>query len=759
MRAQANRQEKYGVVEGVPNDSRFAITPSRRLVRLSRLAAVIFCCAALMSGQNIISTVAGGGTLPPFSTSALGSYADLAGPASIVTDKNGNVYVASPDANQIYEISAGTMSVFAGQGWPIERPTVGNAGKLATQANLNAPYGLAIDGAGNIYIADTGAYVVWQVGSMSGPNPGVISVVAGFGDGGGGGDCGIATNARLTYPYAVATDISGNVYIADSADQRIRMVNMQTTAIHTSECGTLQPGYIATVAGNGTQCMSPTSPCGDGGNALAAQLNYPQGVFVDALGNILIADSGDHRVRVVPTTGNIYAYAGNGMTCTTGACGDGGAASTAELGNPWQIYVDSGENLYIADSLQQRIRKVAPGTPATISTFAGNGGSCSGKNTPPAVAAFCGDGSSATAAYLNRPQGVYGDTFGNIYVGDTANQRVRQVASGNINTYAGGGLSDGPALSAILASNLDVAVDGTGNLYIADTGNNRIRKVSGGTISTLAGSGVANYYGNDNTPAINANLSQPHGLALDSLGNVYIADTYNYVIRVLNTQNTKISVAGVAINVGEVATVAGTPAVACSSGTCGDGGQARSAKLAWPTGVALDGAGNIYIVDETAGVVRMVNTQAGPNLGLIQTVAGQLWNFCTTPTNFPACGDTGPATSATLFKPYSVAIDSLGNIFVSDAGDNRIRWFTVGGNINAYAFDGITQFGPDGQPALSSAYIFPEYLALDSRDNLFVSGSTLYYTMQRVDSSTNPALLNPVSSVAGYGQGLSLIHI
>jgi sugar lactone lactonase YvrE len=721
---------------------------SRNLTHLSTLAMVFLFCTTLMSGQNIISTIVGGGTsVPQFSTPALGNYADIPGPSSVVTDNQGNVYVASPDANQIYKISAGTMTVFAGQGWPIERPTLANPGKSAPMGNLNAPVGLAIDGSGNIYIADTGAYVIWQVNTS-----GIMSWIAGVGDAGGGGDGRPAHTAHLTYPAAVATDINGNVYIADTGSNRIRVVNMQKATIIIDGVH-IQPGYINTVVGSETQVACPlgTDPCGDGGKATNAQLSSPQGIFVDAAGDIWIADSGDHRVRVVLPNGNIYAYAGTGNNCTgypNDPClGDGGPASSAELGNPQQIYVDGGGNLYISDALQQRIRKVTPATaqqPPMISTFAGYGSACSGKNTPPVTKYFCGDEGLATAAYLNRPQGVYGDTLGNVYVGDAANQRVRQVAPGGIiNSYAGGGLSDGPVLSSILADNQNVALDTSGNLYIADTGNNRIRKVSGGAISTLAGSGLGNYYGNNNTAATNANLSQPHGLALDGMGNVYIADTFNYVIRVLNTQSVGINVAGVTINPGQLATVAGIPMTACAPNVvCSANGQsARTATLAWPTGVALDSAGNIYITDETAGVVLQVNTA-----GVIQTVAGQFWNFCKTPTD--PCGDGGLATAATLFKPYSVAIDGASNIFVSDAGDNRIRVFTVNGDINAYAFNGVTNFGPDGQPAGVNEYIFPEYIALDSRDNMFVSGSSLYYVIQRIDASA--AWQNPVASMAGF---------
>ncbi len=693
--------------------------------------AILFVCT-MATGQNTISTVAGGGTFPPFSTPAMGNYADIPGPASVITDSNGNIYVASPSANQIFEVASGTLSVFAGQGWPLEHPYEVNPGLTATSAYFNGPSGLAIDGSGNIYIADTAAYIVWGVNTK---DSNVVSWTAGSGEANGSGNCGPATKAGLGSTTAVATDKAGNVYIADAIHNEIWLVNMTNTAIK-GLCGStgLTHGNIAIILGNG-------------------QLNSPQGLAVDSSGNIYISDAGNHRILKMTPTGKVSTYAGTGTACVGGPClGDGGPATSAGLGTPWQLYVAPNGDLYIADSLQQRIRLIIPGSngqPPMISTFAGNGVACSGPSTPP----LCGDTGPATAAELNRPEGVYGDSSGNIYIGDAGDQRIREVDTGNtISTFAGGGLGDGPAISAILASNQNVAVDTSGNLYIADTGNNRIRKLSGGMVTTIAGNGIANFYGNNNTLATNANLSAPVGIAVDPSGNVYIADTQNVVIRVLNTQSSVITIAGVKISPGELANVAGKPQSACAPNTtCYTNGQtATSAKLGLPKGIALDGAGNIYFADESAAVISEVTTS-----GTIETVAGQFWAYCRTPTNFAACGDGGPATSAMLNEPYSVAVDSIGNVYISDAGDNRVRVVNPmppPGIINAYAFTGMTQFGPLGVPALMSSYIFPEYVALDSRGNLFVSGSSLYYTVQRIDADSNQG--NIVASIAGYFEGI-----
>ena len=716
---------------------------------VASLSAFLVCtlvvCVLRMSAQNTISTIAGGASV---AGPATGPNANIPGPSSVGTDSQRNLYIASPAANQIMKVDTlGNLTVFAGRGWPVESPKKYD-GNPATQSYLNNPTGVAVDPVGNVYIADTDAYLIRQVNTS-----GVMSTPAGTGDfcspsTANCGDSGPAQGALLGAPTAVTTDSQGNIYFADTGINRIRVVNMQSSNIVVAGV-TIKPGAIATVAGNGNVCPSPTNACGDGGKAKIAQLNSPQGIAVDTAGNIYIADSGDRRVRAVNTKGYIGPWAGTGAACFGGACGDGGPATSAQLGNPWQLYMDASGNLYVSDSLSQRVRKVIPGKTPTISTFAGSGGSCSSANMPPITAAFCGDGGAATTAFLDSPRGVFGDSAGNIYIGDSGDQRVRQVASGNINTYAGGGSGNdgGPATGAILAASRDIVVDGSGNLYIADTGDNRIRKVSGGTITTVAGNGVANYYGNNNALAVNANLSGPYGLAVDGSGNIYIADTNNLVIRVVNVQSSQITVAGVVIQPGEIANIAGKPGVACTSNNlpCGDGGPARSAMLGFPTKVALDGAGNIFIADAGSAAVRMINSS-----GTISTVAGQLLQTCQNPTNFAACGDGGSATLAMLNQPFSIAVDSAENVYVSDAGDNRVRVFTVGGNINAYAMNGLTTFGPDGQPALSNSYIDPLYITLDSRDNLFFGGSSLYYVVQRVDSSTNPALLNPVASVAGW---------
>ena len=289
------------------------------------------------------------------------------------------------------------------------------------------------------------------------PPPGpIINTVAGNGTAGFSGDGGPATSASLNNPLEVAVDAAGNLYIADRANNRIRKVDTS--------------GTITTVAGTGTAGFS-----GDGGPAISASLNRPFGMAVDSAGNLFIADTSNQRVRKVDTTGTITTVAGNG---TAAFSGDSGPATSASLNSPAGVAVDSAGNLFIVDTLNQRVRKV--NTSGTITTVAGNG-----------TGGFSGDGGPATSASLNSPNDVAVDSAGNLFIADISNHRVRKVdTTGTITTVAGngtGGFSGdgGPAASASLFGPNDVAVDSAGNLFIAEQINHRIRKVTGGAAAGL----------------------------------------------------------------------------------------------------------------------------------------------------------------------------------------------------------------------------------------------------------------------------------
>jgi uncharacterized protein (TIGR03437 family) len=339
----------------------------------------------------------------------------------------------------------------------------------------------------------------------------------------------------------------------------------------------------------------------------------------------------------------ITTVAGNGTGGEQISSGDGGPATSASV-TPNGVTVDSAGNIYIADVFASTIRKV--NRAGIISTVAGYAGE-------PMM--FTGDGVPATQSsiYLgDRHNGLAVDKAGNLYIADYGHNRVRKVdTSGIITTVAGsdahGFAGDGgPATSASLFNPSDVALDSAGNLYIADTNNFRIRKVdTSGNISTFAGTGPAATSSGDGGPATKAALVTPLGVAVDKAGNIYIADQDGFVVRKVNTQ-------------GIISTVAGNG----TSGNSGDGGPATSAQMASPYGVAVDGSGNIYIADYNNSRVREVSA------GIMTTAAGR---------GSGGIGDGGPPTDAGL-DPAAVAVDSAGNLYIADIEYNRIRKVTVG---------------------------------------------------------------------------------
>lgn len=318
---------------------------------------------------------------------------------------------------------------------------------------------------------------------------------------------------------------------------------------------------INTVAGNGTSGFS-----GDNAPAAQAQVSFPGGIAIDPSGNIYIADGGNHRVRKV-SSGTIATVAGNG---TAGYTGDKGAATSAQLNNPVGVALDSSGNLYIADAQNSVIRMVS--TSGTITTVAGN-------NNP----GYGGDGGAATSATLNDPVAVAVDSSGNLYIADASNNVIRLVSGGNISTLVGG------AVTAQQLNHPDsIALDAAGNLYIADTVGQRVLEFSGGTVTLLAGNESIGF-GGDNGPGVQAALDDPMGVAVDASGNVYVADTFNSRIRVISPNGIITTIAG-----------SGFPAY------FGDGGPALNASLYFPRSVAVDTSGNIYIGDTSSNAVRVL---------------------------------------------------------------------------------------------------------------------------------------------------------
>jgi sugar lactone lactonase YvrE len=332
--------------------------------------------------------------------------------------------------------------------------------------------------------------------------------------------------------------------------------------------------YINTIAGNG----SPGS-IGDNGPATSAELNTPSGVFVDKVGYVYIADTTNSKIRYVDLSKNIFTAAGTGSPSYNG---DGISPTTANLYWPAAVALDASGNMFISDSWNDRIREVT----TLISTYAGNGNPT-----------FAGDNGLATSASISFPNGICFDNAGNMYIADNGNHRVRLVtlSTGKISTVAGNGTTgyagdNGPATSANLTNAYGVVVDGSGNLYISDPSNCVVRKVdSTGKITTYAGTGTPGGFSGDGGAANKAQLNSPTGLALDSSGNLYIADSYNNRIRMVDTS-------------GNIKTVAGNG----TAGFASDGTDATLGSLNTPLGVAVDSAGTLYIADTVNNVIRTV---------------------------------------------------------------------------------------------------------------------------------------------------------
>jgi uncharacterized protein (TIGR03437 family) len=616
----------------------------RRLRRVAWGLCALWSGSLALAQQYTISTLAGGAppVTPVAATSAIGQVQRVA------VDATGNLYFSS--GNCIFKITQGVIHLFAGN----SRAGFSGDGGPAVDAQLTAPQGMAIDAAGNVYIADTGNNRIRLVSSK-----GIISTFAGNGVGDFGGDGGPATIAELNLPAAVAVGHSGNVYIADTANHCIRLVTTN--------------GAITTFAGIGLSGFYGFS--GDGGPAVEATVSNVQDVTVDSSGNVYIADSGAAAVREVNTSGIINSIAGIGGSF--GFSGDGGAATSAQLETPAGVAVDAAGNIYVLTSSDGRVREI--NASGIINTIAGNGSF-----------GFFGDGGPAIDAEFTSPNGLALDSAANLYVADTGNERIRKfTAGGTINTIVGNGANassysgdGGPAARAQLNGPKGAAVDAAGNVYIADTGNNRVRVVSSqGVITTLAGTGAAGFSG-DNGPAAGAQLNQPFGLAVDAAGNLYIADFSNNRVR-------KVSSKGV------ITTVAGTG----TPGDSGDGGQAASAQLNTPTGVAVDAAGNLYISEFNSGLVRKVSPQ-----GVIRTIAGN--------------------GTPQLSIPAGLAVDASGNVYVADAGNNVVREISPAGAISTFAGGGTGGYPGDGGPATQAQLQGPAGVAVDAAGNVYITESS-----------------------------------
>ncbi len=562
-------------------------------------------------------------------------------------------------------------------------------GSAAVSAILSQPEGLAIDADGNLYLADADDSRVRKILPS-----GVIQTVVGTGTAGFSGDNGPGVKAQLDHPYGLAIDLSGNLYIADLGNSRIRKLSTD--------------GQISTVAGGGSTVPSAAT---DGLQALSMKLNAPRNVAVDRAGTLYLSDFGAHQVYRVGSSGIFTTVAGTGKS---GFSGDNATAKLAQLSSPAGLAIDSSGNLYIADSGNNRIRKVSQGGIASIFTVigptglavnsadtlyiaasayfgttvhalgsgiaardvtadsAGNlylsannfvrkiaaDGSVTTKAGSGAARYYGGDGGPANASRMHNPWGIARDDLGNVYIADSDNHRIRKIATnGVMTTFAGTGesgasLTSGVALLAQLNGPRGVALDSVRNLYVADSGNNRVCKITpGGAISVLIDK-----------------LSDPESIIIDSNDAVVIADTgNNRVLKltsagILSTVTQAVKPAGVAFD--QAGTLFISEDIRVSKMSPGAALITVLDGLKNPRGLAITAAGDLLVAEAGAHRVRMVGST-----GSVITIAG------TGSAGFS--GDGGPGAAAQLNAPSGLALESSGNVLISDTGNQRVRTLTA----------------------------------------------------------------------------------
>ena len=600
--------------------------------------------------NNVIRRVTPAGVVSTFAgvagsvgnTDGQGSAARLSFPTGVAVDATGTVYVADYGAHTIRKItSAGMVTTLAGlAGYD------GSSDGTGSGARFKDPRGVAVDGAGNVYVADSGNYTIRKVA----PN-GAVTTVAGLAGNPGSVD-GTGSAARFRGPWALAV-FGGTLYVADLANETIRSVTaggVVTTLAGTAGSSGADDGigssarftspsslavdgagnvYVADTGNNTVRKISPAravstfaglarSAGSADGVGFAARFSYPSGVAVDSTGNVYVGDSGNNTLRKVTPAASVTTLAG--LAAPPGSVD--GSGSAARFSIPTGVVVDGAGNVYVGDTANHTIRKISPA--GAVSTFAGR-----------AQVSGSANGSGSDARFYS-PEGLAADAAGNIYVADTSNHTIRKITpDGTVSTFAGqannGGHLDGIGPAAQFLYPEGVAVDSAGNVYVADSGNDTIRKISPtGAVITLAGH--ATVQGSADGIASAALFSNPTGVAVDAAGNVYVADSYNNTIRKITPGAVVSTLAGVARNYGSA------------------DGVGAAARFAQPTAIAVDGAGIVYVADNRNHTIRKITPD-----GVVKTVVGQ-----------PEVGGIVPGPLPGLLAfPRGVALTPTGDLVIT----------------------------------------------------------------------------------------------
>ncbi|MGO8679082.1 MAG: InlB B-repeat-containing protein [Limisphaerales bacterium] len=632
------------------------------------------------TGNNTIRKVTPGGVVTTLAglagnsgvTNGVGETARFNSPCGVAVDSSNNVYVADSANHTIRKVTpAGVTTTLAG--------APGVAGSLdgsGGSARFNGPQSLALDAAGNVYVADATNCAIRKITPA-----GVVTTLAGKLGVSGTNDAATGAAARFYLPYGVALDTNGNVFVADTLNCTIRKISPS--------------GAVTTLAG-----LAGTAGSTDGTNS-GARFGYPCGVAVDGGGNVFVADTGNNTIRQVSPAGVVTTLAGSAASYGS----TNGTGSGALFYSPLGVAVDGNGNVYVADTYNSTIRKVT--TPAgAVTTVAG------------AVAASGSADGTGNAAQFRDPYGVAVDSHGMVYVSDLANNTIRQITpAGVVTTLAGvanstGGTNDGTGSAASFGEPAGIAVDTNGNVYVAEYANHTIRKIApGGIVTTLAG--AAGQGGSTDGTGSAARFLNPLGVAVGLDGTVYVADTLNDTIREITPDGT-------------VSTLAG---VAGKSGS--KDGPAATALFSDPQGLAVDGGNNVYVADTGNATIRKITTN-----GVVSTLAGKAQTKGAT---------DGVGGAARFDDPFSIAVDSQGYLYVADTDNNTIRKVSPDGTVNTLAGVVGVGGGIDGTGA-NAMFNFPEGLAVDSSGNLYVA-DTLSATIRK----GNAALPDMPTVVPAFG--------
>ena len=638
--------------------------------------------AGVRSQPLTFNTLAG--NPPQGSADGTGNAARFNNPWGVAADTSGNIYVADTDNHTIRKVTPGGMvTTLAGLAG-----VSGTNNGVGSAARFFQPQGVVVDSSGNIYVADTGNDTIRLVTSA-----GVVTTIAGS-PGVSGTNNGVGSLARFYEPEGIAINNSGaTLYVSDTWNHTIRQVTIA--------------GVVTTFAG------SAGTPGTNNATGLSAQFNQPEGIAVDGAGNVYVGDTGNQLIRFISPGGVVSTFAGSVGNSGT----NNGTGTSAQFWDPQGIALDSATNIYVADSFNNTIRKITPA--GVVTTLVGSAGTVGSADA------------TGSAARFWQPQGVAVDSAGNIYVADTANGTVRKITSASVVTTLAGlpsiGSSDGSGSTALFNGPVGAAIDNSGVNYLADTQNGTIRKItSGGAATTLAG--LAGSFGAVDGTGTNARFYGPQGLATDSSGNLYVADTANHTIR-------KITSGGV---VSTLAGLAGTNGVSDGTGA--------TAQFNFPQGLAADGSGNVYVADTWNHTIRKVTSG-----GVVTTIAGIAGTYG----DSDGTGDNvGTNNTAQFYCPSAVAMDGAGNIFVADTRNHTIRRITSGGLVSTLAGLPGSPGSADGTNN-SARFYLPIGISVDASGNLYVvdSGNHTVRMVALVGTNWVVSTIGGVANLIGSADG------